>query len=214
MLAIIGGAGPRGYVHHGQTWTELPAFKNGFSGFANAAMLCIWAVGDLVYLGVLNAEAEYPRFSMAKVATVVPWRVAVMYCGSVILISVVVPSDNPNLLGGTGAAASPFVIAAASSGIKGIPDLINACMIIGIFAVGLESVFLPSRILRHMAIQKLVPEIFAKTDRAGRPRYALLLTLAVGVTLVYMGLSSEYIRRPTSLWCHVDKIVQLAGTPW
>lgn len=30
-LALVLGAGPNGYVHHGQTWTELPAFLNGFS---------------------------------------------------------------------------------------------------------------------------------------------------------------------------------------
>lgn len=29
-LAIIGGAGPDGYVRNGSTWTDLPAFKNGF----------------------------------------------------------------------------------------------------------------------------------------------------------------------------------------
>lgn len=29
-LAIIGGAGPDGYVRNGDTWTEFPAFKNGF----------------------------------------------------------------------------------------------------------------------------------------------------------------------------------------
>lgn len=29
-LAIIGGAGPSGYVRDGSTWTDLPAFKNGF----------------------------------------------------------------------------------------------------------------------------------------------------------------------------------------
>ena len=30
-LAIVCGAGPKGYVHDGATWRDLPAFKNGFS---------------------------------------------------------------------------------------------------------------------------------------------------------------------------------------
>lgn len=29
-LAITLGAGPKGKIHHGETWTQLPAFKNGF----------------------------------------------------------------------------------------------------------------------------------------------------------------------------------------
>jgi amino acid transporter len=30
-VAMIGGAGKTGHVHHGSTWTDLPPFKNGFS---------------------------------------------------------------------------------------------------------------------------------------------------------------------------------------
>lgn len=30
-LALVLGAGPEGRIHHGETWTELPAFLNGFS---------------------------------------------------------------------------------------------------------------------------------------------------------------------------------------
>lgn len=30
-LAVTLGAGPNGKVHHGDTWTRLPAFKNGFA---------------------------------------------------------------------------------------------------------------------------------------------------------------------------------------
>ena len=34
-LALVLGAGSNGYVHHGETWTELPAFLNGFSVCSN-----------------------------------------------------------------------------------------------------------------------------------------------------------------------------------
>jgi yeast amino acid transporter len=30
-LAIVLGAGPDGYVHHGTYWNTLPVFKNGFT---------------------------------------------------------------------------------------------------------------------------------------------------------------------------------------
>ena len=29
-IALIAGAGPTGHAHNGSTWTDLPAFKNGF----------------------------------------------------------------------------------------------------------------------------------------------------------------------------------------
>ncbi|KAJ5304264.1 uncharacterized protein N7443_003924 [Penicillium atrosanguineum] len=189
-LAIIGGAGPDGYVRNGSTWTDLPAFKNGFGGFANAAILAIWATGDQVFIGVMGGEAESPRWSMAHSANLVPWRVGVFYLVSVVLVSIIVPSTDKNLLGGSGAAASPFVIAVQGAGIKGVPDLINACMIIGVTAIAMESIFLPSRILRTMAHQRLLPSFIAKVDERGRPRWALAITAAVAIILTYMGLSA------------------------
>ncbi|GLA52222.1 hypothetical protein AnigIFM63604_009064 [Aspergillus niger] len=189
-LAIIGGAGPSGYVRDGSTWTDLPAFKNGFGGFANAALLAIWGTGDQVFIGVMGGEAESPRYSMAHAATLVPWRVAVFYLVSVVLVSIIVPSDDSRLLGGSSVTTSPFVIAVEDAGIRGIPSLINACLIIGILAIALECIFLPSRILRTMALQNLLPSFIAKVDEKGRPRWALTITSVAAVILTYMSLSA------------------------
>ncbi|KAL3477798.1 amino acid permease/ SLC12A domain-containing protein [Aspergillus californicus] len=190
-LAIIGGAGPSGEVKDGSTWTELPAFKNGFGGFASAALLAIWAIGDQIYIGVIAGEAKSPRYSMAHAANVVPWRVSVFYMVSVVMVSIIVPSSDERLLGGSSVAASPFVIAVSDAGIKGVPDLINACMIIGILAIALEGIYLPSRIVRTMALQGLIPSVAAKVDSKGRPRWALLITGVVGITLTYISLSNK-----------------------
>ncbi|KAL4799770.1 amino acid permease/ SLC12A domain-containing protein [Aspergillus venezuelensis] len=190
-LAIIGGAGPNGTVSDGRTWTDHLVFKNGFGGFANAALLAVWAVGDQIYVGVLGGEAESPRWSMAHAANVVPWRVSVFYMVSVVVVSVIVPSSDDRLLGGSGSAASPFVIAASNAGIKGVPDIINACMIIGIMAIALECIYLPSRILRTMALQKLIPSFIANVDNQGRPRWALSITAVVGVVLTYISLNGS-----------------------
>ncbi|KAL4926835.1 amino acid permease-domain-containing protein [Aspergillus undulatus] len=172
-LAIIGGAGPNGAVSDGSTWTDLPVFKNGFGGYANAALLAVWAVGDQIYIGVLGGEAQSPRWSMAHAAKVVPWRVSVFYMVS------------------GGSAASPFVIAVGNAGIKGVPDLINAIKIIGILAIALECIYLPSRMLRTMALQRLIPSFIAKVDEKGRPRWALLITAVVGVVLTYISLNGS-----------------------
>ncbi|KAL4942451.1 hypothetical protein BDV06DRAFT_211800 [Aspergillus oleicola] len=180
-----------GTVSDGSTWTDYPVFKNEFVCFANAALLAVWAVGDQIYVGVLGGEAESPRWFMAHAANVVPWRVSVFYMVSVVLVSVIVPSSDDRLLGGSGSAASPFVIAASNAGIKGVPDIINACMIIGIMAIALECIYLPSRILRTMALQKLIPSFIANVDEKGRPRWALSITAVVGVVLTYISLNGS-----------------------
>ncbi|EXJ91451.1 hypothetical protein A1O1_04563 [Capronia coronata CBS 617.96] len=188
-LALIGGAGPTGSVHHGSYWTHGMAFQNGFAGFANCAILAIWAVGDQVFIGVMGGEAKSPRFSMAHASNLVPMRTGFMYMTCVIFIGLLVPSGDPRLLGGSGAAASPFVISVNEAGIKGLPDLINACMIIGIVAIALESIYLPSRMIRTMALQGLIPSYLGKCDSRGQPRWALAITSVVAVVFSYMSLS-------------------------
>ncbi|KAK3195926.1 hypothetical protein K4F52_000793 [Lecanicillium sp. MT-2017a] len=74
----------------------------------------------------MGGEAENPRFSMARAANIVPFRVNIVYMLSVILIGLLVLSDDDRLLGGSGVTASPFVIAVNDAGIPVVPDLLNA----------------------------------------------------------------------------------------
>ncbi|KAL9110784.1 MAG: hypothetical protein Q9227_004776 [Pyrenula ochraceoflavens] len=189
-LAITLGAGPNGYVHHGHTWTDFPVFKNGFAGFANAALLATWAVGDQVFIGIIGGEAENPRYSMAHATKLVPFRVNFIYMLSIVFITILVPSDDDRLLGGSGVAASPFVIAISATGIKGLPDLLNAGIMVGLMAISAESIYISSRILRTMSHQRLIPDVFAKIDAKGRPRMALAVTCLTGVFLTYINLSA------------------------
>ncbi|KAM0428953.1 hypothetical protein ACHAPT_006756 [Fusarium lateritium] len=189
-LALVCGAGPKGTVHHGETWTELPAFLNGFSGFANCALLATWAVGDQVFIGIMGGEAESPRFSMAHATKLVPFRVNFIYMLSVVFITILVPSNDERLLGGSGVAASPFVVAVQDSGIPFISSLLNAGMMCGVLAIAAESVYLSSRVLRSMAHQGLISPRLANVDSKGRPRLALIITSLVAVILGYIQLSA------------------------
>lgn len=128
---------------------------------------------------------------MAHATKLVPFRVIFVYMLSVTFITLLVPSDDERLLGGGGVAASPFVIAVKDANIPGIPHILNAGMIIGILGIAAESVYISSRIIRTMAHQKLIPEIVARVDNKGRPRWALAITILVATFLTYIQLSCE-----------------------
>ena len=148
----------------------------------------------------MGGESKSPRYSMAHAATLVPLRVGFMYMVLVVLVGILISPDNPRLFGASGAAASPFVLSVQEAGIKGIPDLINTCMIIGIVAIALESIYLPSRMLRTMAIQGLIPSWIGRCDVQGRPRWALAITSVVGVAMTYMSLSGKPLRPVPTPW--------------
>jgi yeast amino acid transporter len=189
-FAIVLGAGPDGYVHHGETWQNGLAFRNGFKGYSNSVLLAILAIGDNSFTGFLAGEAKTPRFSTAHAVVLIPIRVSVLYLISMIFIGLLVPATDEHLLGGSGVAASPFVIALEEAGIKGLPELLNVVIMFGVAAIGAESVYIASRILRSMAHQRLIPGWVAKVDRQGRPRIALGITFAVAIALTYCNLSA------------------------
>lgn len=195
-IAILSGAGTQPYARHGEPWTTLPPFKNGFLGLAQTVLLACWAVGDQVFTGVMGGEAQNPRFSMAHAAKLVPVRVAVFYLVGVSLITVLVPSTDSRLMGNTDSPTSPFIIPVEGAGIPVVPSIINAGLIVVVLAMSAESIYLSSRVLRTMAHQRLIPEVLARVDSRGRPRWALFITGLTGVFLTYINLSRASSHHP------------------
>lgn len=135
----------------------------------------------------------------------IPIRVSVFYLISVVLIGILVSPTNTRLLGSTGVAASPFVIAIDEAKIKGLPDLLNVVIMFAVAAIGAESFFIASRILQSMAQQGLVHPYVAKVDSRGRPRVSLAITTVLCITLTYINLSGEGIEV-------FDWLAQIAST--
>lgn len=71
-------------------------------------------------VGLAAAETENPRKTLPRATKQVFWRVTFFYIVSLLLVGFLVPYDNPDLLNGTGSAASPFVIAIQNAGVKGV----------------------------------------------------------------------------------------------
>tara|TARA_R110002060_G_scaffold21617_7_gene29292 strand:- start:866 stop:1414 length:549 start_codon:yes stop_codon:yes gene_type:complete len=127
-------------------------------------------ISDQVFTGIMAGEAKSPRYSMAHATKLVPIRVFSTFMLSIAFISILIPQDDPRLFGGSGVAASPFVIALNDAGIKGLPDFLNVVMMIGIASIAVESIYISSRIMRSMALQGLIPKFIANVDKEGRPR--------------------------------------------
>lgn len=137
----------------------------------------------------MGGEAQNPRFSMAHATKLVPFRVSFVFLACIVFITLLVSSDDKQLLGGSGITASPFVIAMQNAKIPVVPHILNAGIMAGILAIAAESVYISSRVLRTMAHQRLIPGWIAKVDKDGRPRRALYFTCAVATLLTYLNLS-------------------------
>jgi yeast amino acid transporter len=145
----------------------------------------------------MAGEAHNPRLAMAHATKTVPIRVIVVYMTTVLLISFLVPIEDDSLFGGSGTAASPYVIGMRLAGVKGLPDFLNAVIIIGISAVAAESIYIASRILRTMSAQGFLPKIVSHVDSKGRPTTSLGITIVVAYAMAYINLSSKFVVKET-----------------
>ncbi|ODV77556.1 amino acid permease [Suhomyces tanzawaensis NRRL Y-17324] len=189
-ICIICGVGDQGYIG-GRYWHNPGAFNHGFKGVCNMFISAAFSFGGIELVALAAAETKNPRKSLPKATKQVFWRVTIFYFLTAIVIGCLVPYTNEDLLTGDGIAASPFVIAIQLNGIKVVPHIMNAVVLIAVVSVGNSSVYGCSRTLASLAVQGLIPGIFGYIDRAGRPMVAIMFTNMIGLLGFLVKASAE-----------------------
>lgn len=193
-LILVCGGGPKGgaYDHYigGQYWHNPGAFANGFKGVCAVFVTAAFAFSGTELVGLAAAESENPRKALPRAIKQIFWRITLFYILALLFVGLLVPSTSPKLIGNgdlIDPKSSPFVIAIVSAGISGLPDFVNVVILISVLSIGNASVYGGSRTLTALAEQGYAPKIFAYIDRAGRPLWSTVLTIAFGL-LAYAGL--------------------------
>lgn len=80
-------------------------------------------------------EIENPRNTIPRVARLIFYRLVFFYVVGVFAVGIICSSRDDRLLnaissGASGAAASPWVIGIQNLGIRGLPDVINAVILL------------------------------------------------------------------------------------
>ncbi|KAK4941382.1 hypothetical protein LTR10_018651 [Elasticomyces elasticus] len=189
-IALLAGAGKASPDPRAYNYTTAPAFPNGMKGVCTTFLLASWATGGQEIMSLTAAEAARPRWDMPRACKNLFIRIVVFYELSIIFLTILVPYNSDKLLGTGTVASSPFVIAMVNAGIKGLPDLMNAIILLGLAAIGAESMYISSRAMVAMAQMGMFPRFLANIDKQGRPRWALIVTAAFSVVFTYINCSS------------------------
>ncbi|WVQ95325.1 hypothetical protein IAU59_002421 [Kwoniella sp. CBS 9459] len=168
----------------GGSWGHFLAFWN---VFVQAAFSFLGTEIIATTLG----EAENPRRTVPRAIKRVFFRLVFFYVMGIFIISVLVPYDEPNLLNGSGnAASSPFVIAISNAGIKALPSIVNAVILVAAWSAGNSDLYAASRTLYAVALEGQLPRVFRKCTKQGLPIWCVVVTGAFGV-LAYLNTGGE-----------------------
>lgn len=110
-----------------------------------------------------------------------------------------VPSNSKSLMGSGDAAthASPYVIAAEMNGVKVLPHIINAVILISVTSVATAAMYSSPRLIQSLAKQGLAPQWLNYIDRNGRPLRAWIVTV---VSSLFAFIASFYQQETVFNW--------------
>lgn len=201
LIGIIDNCGgiksdPRGYI--GATYWHAPyqPFKNGFKGFCSVFVTASFAFGGTELTGLAAAESSQPRLQIPKATRQVFWRITFFYVVNLFILGLIVPSNDPRLLGASNSNTkdSPFVIAITNAGVKGLPSVFNAVITISVISVANSCTFASTRTLQALALNGMAPKLLAYVDKKGRPIPTIILQLLFGLLAFVNEVSIDNLR--------------------
>lgn len=161
FLLDVGATGKQGRLGF-RYWKDPGPFVqyNGISG-SLGQFLGFWSVlinAGFSFIGteiisMTCGESRNPRKSVPSAIRKVFWRILIFYIMGTLCIGLITPSNSPNLsLESHTAARSPFVIAINAAGIKGLPSVINACLLTSAVSAASSDMYTSSRALYGLSI--------------------------------------------------------------
>ncbi|WVQ63991.1 uncharacterized protein L199_002149 [Kwoniella botswanensis] len=151
-----------------------------------------WAAYGIVgpdYIALAAGEVQNPRRVLPKAFNSTIYRILGFYVGGAFFAGINAPSNDPSLLGSTGAAKSPYIINMDRLGIPILPSILVAGLLISLFSSTSSMAFAASRTLYLLGLEGHAPRIVTRTNKYGLPYVCVLITLALGC-LSFMALGS------------------------
>lgn len=185
LLAVGAGPGPAtGFKYYKNPGAFKEYIAKGdagrFYGFWSSLVNAVFAYLGTELIGVTVGEAQNPRKTIPRAIKLTFYRILFFYCLAVFFLGMLVPYNSPKLAfangAGTRASASPFVVAIRIAGIKGLPGLLNACILLFTFSASNSDLYIASRTIYGLAEQGHAPKIFRWTDKRGVPVPALAIS--------------------------------------
>ncbi|CEL04952.1 Putative Function: the S. cerevisiae homolog GAP1 encodes the low affinitiy [Aspergillus calidoustus] len=188
LVVVTAGRAPQGGPIGFRYWNEQ-TFNNGFKGFISVLPTCVFGMAGSENAALVASEVSNPRRSVPRAIGSIWLRLGLFYILGSLMITLTVNPKDPNLFGGSGSNASPFVIAFNNAGIPVMAHITNAVILISVVSTGSISGYGGSRMLMGLAHVRMNHKIFGKADRMGRPWAGYIATIGIGGALAYLNVS-------------------------
>lgn len=196
-ICVDCGASPQGYLG-ARYWYSPGAFAPylvtdndalaKFVGFWSVLIQAGFSYQGTELVGIAAGETVNPRKEVPKAIRATFVRILLFFVLSILMIGLLVPYDNGDLLNRTSNGnSSPFVIAAQLAGVNALPSIINAVLLTVVLSAANSNVYTGSRILLGLAQDGFAPRLLTRITSKGVPYVGVAITAAFGL-LAFMNL--------------------------
>lgn len=158
----------------GSNFTEN-FMPNGIAGFAAGLLAVAFAFGGIELVTIAAAESEDPAHNVATAVRAIIVRIMIFYIGSILVITMALPFSD--IQDADVAANSPFTLVLAAAQVPfaaGFMELIIALALLSAFNA---QIYATSRLVYDMAGDHCAPKFFLRTNAAGSPVPAVVLSM-------------------------------------
>ncbi|KAI0205279.1 amino acid permease/ SLC12A domain-containing protein [Astrocystis sublimbata] len=161
-----------------------------FLGYWSVMTGAVFSFAGVESLAMAAAETRNPRRAIPAACKRVFFRIVIFYVLAIIVVGLLVASNDERLNDSSGSAAqSPFVIAASAAGLPAIPSIVNAIVITSAWSSSNQSLLAGTRVLYGLALKGQAPKVFLRTTSWGVP-YVCVLFFAPFMFLSFLALSN------------------------
>ncbi|MDR1158218.1 MAG: amino acid permease, partial [Oscillospiraceae bacterium] len=189
IFGVMSGPSP-GFAN----WTIGDApFPGGFAAIISIFMIAGFSFQGTELIGVAAGEVEHPEKSIPRAIKTVFVRIMLFYIGGILVISFLLPYNDPNLLhtGIENVSMSPFTLIFHRAGIGFAAALMNAVILTSVLSCANSGMYASTRMLYSLAMEGKAPAAFKKVNKRGVPVLALCLTTAIGMAAFLGSLVGE-----------------------
>ena len=151
---------------------------NGWSGIAAALLMVTFSFGGIEIMAVAAAETEDPVRNVSRAVRTIVWRILLFYMGSVAIMVIAVPWDDPKL--GT----SPFVAVLDRAGIPAASEVMTLVIVLALLSSLNANLYGAARMLGSLAERGMAPRAAMRTRGRSVPAVAVLASVLFGFCCV------------------------------
>jgi len=162
---------------------EGSPLPNGFGGILGVFLVAGFSFQGTELIGIAAGESENPRKNVPRAIKQVFWRILLFYVCAIFIIGLVLPYNDPNLLGNgdvdkVAIAISPFTLVLQKA-FKPASHVMNAVILITVLSAGNSGMYASTRTLFMLARDGKAPAIFGRVNSRGIPMQALAFTTLI-----------------------------------